>query len=312
MLENILTDFSLVKEVFGRDLVLLSSVNELFDLELALLESKALSREDLIQRSAFFKSVNGNLSNHYQLCQSFDGHISKDRTAQTQAYFQKGKFSTGYATHGPFPYRGKFHPQLIKGLLNIFSVKQGEVVLDPMCGSGTLNVEASLLGINSFGVDISPFCQFMTRVKCQSLFMTKELLESMSKNIEKWLVYFSEGELNNKLKCIKDSEKLKVYELALLAYLDSMGYARRVKKAGHKELFEKVIKRYQATVIQTIKNPIVKSSKLGKAIVLKGEARSLPTDDSSIDCVITSPPYSFAIDYAENDAPQLEFLGAYK
>lgn len=35
----------------------------------------------------------------------------------------------------------------------------------------------------------------------------------------------------------------------------------------------------------------------------------MPTDDSSIDCVITSPPYSFAIDYAENDAPQLEFLG---
>ena len=31
--------------------------------------------------------------------------------------------------------------------------------------------------------------------------------------------------------------------------------------------------------------------------------------DESIDCVITSPPYSFAIDYIENDKDQLEFLG---
>ena len=30
---------------------------------------------------------------------------------------------------------------------------------------------------------------------------------------------------------------------------------------------------------------------------------------ASVDGVITSPPYSFAIDYAENDRPQLEYLG---
>ena len=35
-------------------------------------------------------------------------------------------------THGLFPYRGKFHPQLIRALLNILKVKKGDVVLDPM------------------------------------------------------------------------------------------------------------------------------------------------------------------------------------
>ena len=30
---------------------------------------------------------------------------------------------------------------------------------------------------------------------------------------------------------------------------------------------------------------------------------------NSIDGIITSPPYSFAIDYVENDKDQLEFLG---
>ena len=110
---------SLVGDVFGKDLVLFDSVNELFELELALLESQALSKQELLSRSAFFKIINGNPSNHYRLCQAFNGHISEDRSSQTQAYFEEGKFSTGYATHGLFPYRGKFHPQLVKGLLNI-------------------------------------------------------------------------------------------------------------------------------------------------------------------------------------------------
>lgn len=309
MQNNILNNVPLVDGVFGKDLLLFDSVNELFELELALLESQSLSKGELLNRSAFFKAVNGHPTNHYKLCQPFNGHISEDRSAQTQAYFEEGKFSTGYATHGLFPYRGKFHPQLVKGLLNILSVKPGDIVLDPMCGSGTLNVEASLLGIDSIGLDISPFCRLMTRVKCQSLSLPLDLVQSMSNNAAKWFKYFSEGKIDTKFKRIKDAGKLKVYELALLAYLDAMGYARRVTKAGHEELFERVLKRYQTTVIQTISNPVISSAKLGRAKILEGDARSLPISDSSIDSVLTSPPYSFAIDYAENDAPQLEFLG---
>jgi hypothetical protein len=306
---NIFKNASLLESVFGNELVLLDSVNELFELELALLESRALSKEDLVNRSAFFKTVYGSPTNHYRLCQSFNGHISEDRSVQTQAYFEEGKYSTGYATHGLFPYRGKFHPQLVKGLLNILSVKPYEIVLDPMCGSGTLNVEASILGIDSIGLDVSPFCRFMTRVKCQSLSLPLHLVQSMSESSEKWFHYFSDGEVDAKLMRIKDADKLKVYELALLAYLDAMGYARRVSKAGHEELFKKVLKRYQTTIVQTITNPVIGRTKLGTAKVLDGEARSLPIEDSSVDCILTSPPYSFAIDYVENDAPQLEFLG---
>jgi hypothetical protein len=298
-----------VEKVFSKDLVLLDTVNELFELELAWLESKTLSKEELIDRSAFFKFVNGKPTNHYKLCQSFNGHMSMDRSEQTQSYFMEGKFSTGYATHGLFPYRGKFHPQLVKGLLNIVSVKPDDIVLDPMCGSGTLNVEASLVGINSLGFDISPFCQLMARVKCQSLSLQPDLVQSMTIDNKKWFKYFSEGQINKKIETISDNNKLKIIELLLLAYLDAMGYARRVNKAGHEELFEKVLKRYQTTIIQTITNPVISSIKLGEAKIMGGDARSLPIPDESIDCVLTSPPYSFAIDYVENDAPQLKFLG---
>lgn len=48
---------------------------------------------------------------------------------------------------------------------------------------------------------------------------------------------------------------------------------------------------------------------LGGAVISEGDARNLPLDDNSIDGIIFSPPYSFAIDYLENDAYHLKSMG---
>lgn len=82
--------------------------------------------------------MNGRLTKHFQLYSVQSSALSEDRSVQTKSYFENGQFSTGYATHGLFPYRGKFHPQLIKGLINILGIKKGEFILDPMCGSEPL------------------------------------------------------------------------------------------------------------------------------------------------------------------------------
>ncbi len=306
---DVLKQTSLATELFGDELVLLESVDELFELEFALMESRSLTREELIRRSAFFKSVGGEPSDHYRLCRSMTAQSSGDRSNATQEYFQNGQYSTGYATHGLFPYRGKFHPQLVKGLLNILRVQPGETVLDPMCGSGTLNVEASLLGIHSVAADISPFCRFMTQVKCQSLALKPEVLDAVPRDADKWFDYFSGETLGGKLDRITDATKRKMYELALLAFLDAMGYARRVSRLDHRALYRKVLGRYYDTVAQTTSNLVVKAAELGRTRILECEARSLTLEDASVDCVVTSPPYSFAIDYAENDAAQLNYLG---
>jgi DNA modification methylase len=42
---------------------------------------------------------------------------------------------------------------------------------------------------------------------------------------------------------------------------------------------------------------------------MQGDARSLPVKDASVDGIISSPPYSFAIDYLDNDAFHLNYLG---
>ncbi len=40
---------------------------------------------------------------------------------------------------------------MIRALLNIINIKEGDTVLDPFIGSGTTALEAQLLGINCVG-----------------------------------------------------------------------------------------------------------------------------------------------------------------
>jgi len=296
--------------LFDKDIQLLPSVTELFELELAFMEYKTLPRDKLIERSGYLKSINGNYTQHFLLYNQSRESLTEDRSALTKSYFENGTFSTGYATHGLFPYRGKFHPQLIKALLNIISVQKGETILDPMCGSGTTNIEAALMGINSYAVDISPFCQFMTRVKFEALTLSNDSISVLKNKHDQLFKFFSTDDISDRMKKIKELEKLKVYNFALLAFLDALGYSKRVIKSNHNQLFEKVLSRYLNTVSNFLKNPHFERRALGNVEILQNsDARKLELNENSIDGIITSPPYSFAIDYIKNDEAQLKYLG---
>jgi hypothetical protein len=58
---------SLITKVFGNNIKLLPSVDELFELELAYLEFNCLSKEELLERSAFIKSIDNQPTKHYLL-----------------------------------------------------------------------------------------------------------------------------------------------------------------------------------------------------------------------------------------------------
>ena len=301
---------SLLQNLFESEVELLPSVNELFELELAYLEYYCLPENDLLDRLAYFKSVDGKFTKHFLMYNHPAKALTDNRSQSTKAYFENGLFSTGYATHGLFPYRGKFHPQLIKALINIIGIEKGETILDPMCGSGTTNIEAALMGINSYAIDLSPFCQFMTKVKYSSLSIDIELLSGISNRSEQLFNFFNVDDVKAQLQKITDYKKLKVYELALLAFLDALGYSKRVVKSSHRQLFTKVLKRYEDTVVDFILNSSKYITDLGTVNILENAtATKIPLEDGSIDGVITSPPYSFAIDYVKNDEAQLNFLG---
>ncbi|GAK58332.1 putative RNA methylase [Candidatus Vecturithrix granuli] len=301
---------TIAQKLFGDDTELFSSVNELFEMEMANLEYAILPQEQLIKRSAFFKMISGQPTKHFLLYAHQAQVISENRSAKTKSYFEDSQFSTGYATHSLFPYRGKFHPQLIKGLLNILGIQEGETILDPMCGSGTTNIEAALMGIHSFAVDISPFCQFMTQTKFEALTLQKNLIEHLQGKAESLFHFFHVDNIAEQFKKIDDPEKLKVYHLALLAFLDAMGYSKRVTTSTHQQLFEKVLARYIGTVKNFLENPHFSQHDIGNVVILSNSnALQIELGDNTVDGVITSPPYSFAIDYAKNDESQLQYFG---
>jgi DNA modification methylase len=299
-----------IQNLFDSKVDLLSSVNEIFELELAYLEYNCIPKNDLLERLAYFKSIDDKLTKHFLMYKHAANPLTSNRSAGTMAYFESRLFSTGYATHGLFPYRGKFHPQLIKALINIIGIQKNETILDPMCGSGTANIESAIMGINSYAIDLSPFCQFMTKVKHESLSINGELLKGISNKSEQLFDFFNVNNIKMQLKKITDYEKLKIYKLALLAFLDSLGYSKRVNRSSHRQLFERVLKRYEDTITNYILNSLKYISDLGAVNILENAtAMKIGLEDDSIDGVITSPPYSFAIDYVKNDEAQLKYLG---
>lgn len=308
-MDNLQRHQSIIEQLFPKNYQLIDGTDEIFELDLALWEYKLLTKEELIKRSAYFKLIDGEETIHYRTCnlQNLE-EIHKNSSFRTKIFFLDGKYSTGYATHNLFPYRGKFHPQLIRALLNVLDLKPGDVVLDPMAGSATLSVEANLLGINSIAIDLSPFCGLMGRVKTFALNLDPKIWDSLTKDTEKILSKLNMPKVPNYFSSKKEDNKKKYYEIFLLAYLDAMGFANRSNYSLDK-LFPRVLQRYISTINNFQKARQELHLEIGTSKIIQGSVLSLPLKDNSVDAIITSPPYSFAIDYLKNDQPQLEYLG---
>jgi site-specific DNA-methyltransferase (cytosine-N4-specific) len=70
-----------------------------------------------------------------------------------------------YGPHDLHEYRGKFFPQLVRSLINMSSLPDRAVVLDPMSGSGTTACEAVALGMIAIGADLNPLSTLIASVK---------------------------------------------------------------------------------------------------------------------------------------------------
>jgi SAM-dependent methyltransferase len=322
----------------GRELV--PNIGDVYELQLAFYENLLLSDAELLRNGAYFARVGKKFTRHFLMCAGEALKLPDHSSSRLKSFFGENIFRTGYATHGLFPYRGKFHPQMIKGLINAMELKPGQKVLDPMMGSGTVPVEAALMGMDSFGLDASPFCRFMAQTKVDALTMPLKRAKGALEKVEDVFNYFQKqvgkpvpgsktkgqktprgymevmepaaeyvtnGDLDDLSKT--DRETANTYAFLLLAYLDSAGYSERSDRKSPIDQFRAILERYVfvAEKIQAVLSGT--ESDLGVAKILEGDARDLPFEDDSIDGIIFSPPYSFAIDYLENDSFHLNFLG---
>jgi len=315
---------SLKSKLIPESFELLEGLGSIYELEFALAELKSLDKEELINRSAYFAKIDGKETIHHKLCAGLN-LLGNNASTRLKAFFEKFQFKTGYATHGLFPYKGKFHPQLIKGLINIMKIRKGDIILDPMTGSGTTNVEASIIGLDSIGVDSNPFCVLMTKVKTEALRIEKQDLLQFSE-INNLLDFFSNPP-KAQIKLTEQSlfetlfEKFQkkpiLRDFFLLCYLDSVAYSKRRKNKTPGDVFPVVYQRYINAIGKFVTVRDENNMRLGKVHSAEGDARDLANlkpggingiEDAEIDGIITSPPYYFAIDYLEEDRPQLEYL----
>ena len=303
--------------LFTEGLELSPNLSEVYELALAYYESRILTKKELLKSSAYFVKVGSAFTNHFYICTGDPVKIPEYSSSRLKSFFINNQFRTGYSTHGLFPYRGKFHPQMIKALINIMGIKPGETILDPMMGSGTVPVEASLMGINAIGIDASPFCRFMAQVKCDSLKIIPVCLDDLLNKYESIFWEFNSCSKNlnaqknlfyNNNNFAETVDKEKIFNLVFLVFLDSEGYAQRSKRKSHLEYFRSILERYIVAVnkIIAVKNHL--KLKPANTKLLQGDARKIDIENNSIDGIIFSPPYSFAIDYLKNDLSHLKYF----
>jgi len=238
----------------------------------------------LLNQSAYFGTVNGADSLYKKLI--------------LPAY-QGGKYNitrsvNQYLTHWIYPYKGKFHPQMVRALLNILHVRPGQVVMDPFVGSGTAAIETMMMGVDFVGIDISPLCVLISKVKTGAWQKAEEIAN---------LVHADERPEMGADPIIRD-----FFTLADMVTESDVAVRKRDRDTYYKKNIGKMLRSVKDMAVVKKKFGI----DFGSASLLEADCRcmkALGIQDSSVDVILTSPPYSIALDYVKNDAHALRAMG---
>jgi len=226
-----------------------------------------------------------------------DGDVESDYAKLTRHNLTRA--FNQYITHWFYPYKGKYHPQMIRALANIIGLKEGDTLLDPFIGSGTTAVEGALLNLRVIGFDVSPLCVLIGKVKTNAVHHLAAIEKAYANN-----QLF--GKQHGRADAHDFKHPVKSFELLarMIATSDS---ARRGRD------FEAMLIANREKMIQSVRLMRDACAQVGvsptPADIRQGDARRLPLPDAGVDGVITSPPYSLALNYVENDAHSLQAMG---
>ncbi|MBE0478189.1 hypothetical protein IBX65_03585 [Candidatus Aerophobetes bacterium] len=215
--------------------------------------------------------------------------------------------TNAYAFHNLYPYKGKFYPRIVRTLINTFELKNNALVLDPFNGSGTATHEASLMGIRSVGMDVTPMGVVLSELKNALLFIDERKLDF---HLQDLIDIVQEVE-NKKWK----HHNPVIYKLMLAIYFDTIDAFARTSRYNRKGKTGLFIEKFNY-----IKNCYKKIMEMKEKYSLKFEPAKIIEKDilelknmeefeGKFDAVITSPPYYFSIDYVGKDKIAYDYLG---
>ena len=255
----------------------------------------------------------------------------------------KNRQATRYSVHGLHEYKGKFNPQVVKSLLNIFEMNPSHNVFDPFCGSGTTLVEATHLGIRSFGADLNPLAVYVANAKLQALRTPVVLLSSALGRIEARFLQAKDWE-NRKENSVRSSYLENWFDPDILRTLEILRTAietetgplapvflviasnllrdyslqdphdlriRRRKSPLPKTPFAKAFLDSAADVLTRIGNTqseLETGLELGQARICDATSFSPQEIPGPFDAAITSPPYAMALPYVDTYRLSLVWL----
>ncbi|RLB23924.1 MAG: hypothetical protein DRG76_02855 [Deltaproteobacteria bacterium] len=238
---------------------------------------------------------------------------------------------TGYATHNFHAFPAKFPPQLPRKFIS-YLTQPGEIVLDPMAGSGTTVVEAMILGRYGIGVDIDPLAISLASVKttpidpgeiiriARPIFQNaiaalhherntlREAFEAYfdsdtKKFIDYWFREDTQLELfciAREIKAISDATLRRFFQIALSSIIItksggvSMAYDLAHTRPHKKEgkIPRSAIEEFQKRLNKNVKTIAKLNNLKGKGTILCSDAQAVSLRDDSIDLIVTSPPYA--------------------
>lgn len=242
------------------------------------------------------------------------------------------------------PYVGKLKSGMVKALLEYFS-EEGDVVLDPFCGSGVVPLEALLAGRKAIGNDLNVYAFTVTMGKVTAPPVLEEALEDTEKLIEyvetnkneadvasvdEWAAEFFHPETLREVVTAFEYLKGESNYFLTACLLGILHHVRpgflsypashltpylRKNKYPPDEFPEMYSYRELAPRIEAKVKRAYKRSMIDKCWnfedydIYMVNSRELPVGSESVDLILSSPPYFGALDYARDNRLRLWFLG---
>jgi SAM-dependent methyltransferase len=246
-------------------------------------------------------------------------------------------------THGFHSYAGRMHPTTAHGAIARWSAPGGKV-LDPFCGSGTVLVEAAVLGRAARGIDASPLAVGIASVRTTPLGAERrarlvetaaEIAEESAERARKrkrptippWAAKETQRfsphvalellGLRALVMATPDDEIGRALRLSLSSLLVKFmragpeaprdGADKRIARGLPSHFFASKVEEL-ARSLEALEQAIPAGTPLPVCQI--GDARSYShVGGGSIDLVVSSPPYAGTYDYAEHHVARFLWLG---